>query len=430
MSGHVFGRPGPARGLGFGPKRSRFVSDAPADFRFADVLARVNFTQMTAPDAVAPAFTRASSRHGAEASGTLMPFAAGEPAILSGVGYRHNEGWTNEVTDPLASGAVAGVVGSGGSLPTGCGTGNIDTVEVLSVEARPDGRTWVTVSLTKGTVASVTYPRLWFVTNVASGAGDDWSARVRLNLISHSGAAGAVQAQLEGISNYKALDLSNLAVGEQEVFLSGQNDGTSTSVKFQIGANLAIGESWNCVVEFALPQLTQTAYQMPPGTGTTAADRMIFDAAMVGLATNPSLTGFTALWRGILRESDADYARAFEAAHDIDNRLALAKNAANQLTILHAVDGIYGSAQLAAGLGEETTVGVTWRAGGSMTIAEAGQVQLTRTVTPFDAVITTLSVGCGRTGADLFNGETGRFLCIPTAIGDDELAQLVQRAAA
>jgi hypothetical protein len=430
MIGVDFGRPGPVRGLRFGPQRSRYAANAPADFRFTDVLARVNYAQVSAPDAVASAFTRGSGRYGEDASGVLVPFAAGEPAIQSGIGYRHTEGWTNMVTDPLASGAVVGFVGSGGSLPNGNGTGHIDTVEVLSVEARSDGLTWVTVSLTTNAVASVTYPRLWFVTNVASTAGDDWSARVKLNLISHSGAAAPVQAQLEGSSDFKTLDLFNFAMGEQEVFLSGQNDGTSTLVKFQFGVNLAIGESWSCIIEYALPQLTKTAYQMPPGTGTTVADKMIFDAGAVGFGVNPSVSGFTVLWRGTLRESAANYARAFEVASDIDNRLALAKNASDQLTILYAVGGVYGSAGLVAGLGEETTVGVSWRADGSMTIAEAGQAQVTRTAAPFDAAVSTLSAGCGRTGADLFNGETGRLLCIPSAIGDDDLAALVRRAAA
>lgn len=145
-------------------------------------------------------FTRASTATYFDASGVLQTASANTPRLdydpnsLAFKGLLLEEGRTNSIPNSQASGATLGVIGSGGSLPTGwsIGTGLPATLtrEVVATGTLPNGMNYIDIRVYgSNSSGGVVYPDMYLVAGgscPAATTGQSWTASAYIAIVAGS----------------------------------------------------------------------------------------------------------------------------------------------------------------------------------------------------------------------------------------------------
>lgn len=392
-----------------------FIHNAAVDLRFDVGLYRMGklATTLAAVDAL---HTRASGRWVKNGSGIWSSISGSAMAIVPGLGYDAREGFTNFVQDPLFNGAVVGVVGSGGAIPTGMVSG-LGTAEVVSKTVKADGLTWLRVKMTyTNSTGVIQYPRWRFSQGNASVSGQVWRGQAFINLINTS---HQITAMVEG-SPYERVASQILVNGLQEINIGGAATATPATMAWIFGPSVNNGETWTAEFEFAAPMLTSKAFGMPFSTGGASADSLIIPAAQAGMAVNPASTGITLFWRGVDFQSTGPFPFLMEARLDGSNRIGLFRNSTTNGVGLECRSGNTPSAQTVAGpaYNVERTAVMTWRSDGSWWSKWGTLAPATGNIAAISGALTALGIGNIASGGSPANSITRRAGFLPMGLSD------------
>lgn len=263
--------------------------------RFPDALHNWQFQKLlyfrrTANFSLANSVTslRNSASWATTSSSLVVPFSANQPAITAGKGLYSLEAQTNSVPNPSMSGAVVGVIGSGGSLPTGWSNQGVTGIplEVVSIGSSY-GMNYIDVrwSGTNSTGATQ-YPGLFITQGGTSGvpatSSQTWFAGIYVQLVAGS-VAGYVNIfqgwnVFGATGNYLATDAGNFTPDNTFKFYS-QDQAPSNASTAYLGQILSGGVNNGSSIDITLriwaPQLIQTSIQTQPildGSFTRLAD--------------------------------------------------------------------------------------------------------------------------------------------------------------
>jgi len=127
-------------------------------------------------------FSRSTPKLAEDSKGVWHHFGIDEPAITDR-GLLLEPAATNMVPNPTMAGAVRGVVGAGGALPTGWTTTNFSPVEVLDT-GWEDGLPYITLRLRyTNSTGAVQYPCLIPAMGVPANLGEQWTASAFYKLL-------------------------------------------------------------------------------------------------------------------------------------------------------------------------------------------------------------------------------------------------------
>jgi hypothetical protein len=413
-------------GFTFGAEQSRYLHNSPADFRFADGLARTGYLQQTALETAVPAFARNSERLAQDRDGNWTSFGAGQPAILPGIGYDHREGFSNLCPNGLdprlmsitggtasdATGDFAGfssarrVVGQGQSWHR-----NLEELSAVPVNGNTYG---MSVLFAAGTSPEAR------ITVQATGVGSSFLGGPIGSLTQTAASAGLFS------------DAAQLEIRPGLWLVTAKFTCAVSAVNWNLGFGPGTMTAGDDILHVA-QQFADTPYPMPFGSGVTANERLEFPAGSLGMATDPAVTGVTAFWRGRILPTDASYRAALEFLIDGSNRLYFQRNGTNDRleVVLQQAAGYTtpaSSSSLASALSAgEVVLGVTIRPDGSVraVAADSGFADLTGLSLPTGAA-TFVCIGSFK-GWPSINGTTSRVVLIPEAVSDGEFVQLFER---
>ncbi|MCY1704474.1 hypothetical protein [Pannonibacter sp. SL95] len=274
--------------------------------------------------------SRASARRAEDSAGVSREFANGVMAVTDR-GYDSREGWTNLIPNPLGTGAVVGVVGSGGALPTGwyVNTSHGMTTQIVgvsTVNGLPVIRFRVSGTSNGG----------FYELNLQPGAASSPAIlpSAAYNVSGYMGVvAGAFPASGEfGFTQRRAdqaqavsVTLANTVTLNATPVLTRFNVNLTSAAdaafgRMRITMSPSNGAAVDVTFDIAAPQLTQTAYLMPFGSGTVAPDSIVVPAADAGLAVNPPLT---VVWRGVPLSSAPSFATLLEIRAAANRRVSM-----------------------------------------------------------------------------------------------------------
>ncbi|NBN66087.1 hypothetical protein, partial [Pannonibacter tanglangensis] len=365
-----------------------------------------------------------SARLAEDSAGVSREFGNGVMAITDR-GYDSREGWTNLIPNPLGNGAVVGIVGSGGALPTGwagssvAGTGlTTQIVGVSAVNGLPVIRFRVS-----GTSNGVFYELN--VQPLGSSApailpNTAYNASIYADVVSGTfptnGGVELTQRRADQTSAVAVAVAGGATLNATPVLTRFNGNFTSAADaafgRIRVAMNPANGQAVDVTFDLAAPQITQTAYLMPFGVGTIAPDALFIPASAAGLAVNPSVTGLTMVWRGIDYQSAAPFVHFVDIRADGNNRFTLFRRLSDG-----GVGSTVGSNGPTSGpglgtlaqlpRGAEFTMVATWRPDGAVWV-KAGSVSPGRITRPM-MVGTPSGVGIacnGVNGQDRNNSQT------------------------
>lgn len=369
--------------------------------------------------------TRSSSRWVKDKNGVYQLLSSGQIAAMDGLGYDGRESVTNFVQDPLFNGAVVGVVGSGGAIPTGMVSG-LGTAEIVSKTVKADGLTWLRVKMTyTNSTGVIQYPRWRFSQGNASVAGQVWRGQVFINVINTS---HQITAMVEG-SPYERVASQILVNGLQEINIGGAATATPATMAWIFGPSVNNGETWTAEFEFAAPQLISKAFGMPFSVGAVSADSIVIPAADAGMAIDPSVTGLTMFWRGRDFQATGPFAFLMEARLDLNNRAtffresstgraALECRSSNTTTTNNTVNPAYDI---------ERTILLTWRADGSIWSKFGSSAAVSASRPAMVGALTGLAIGNTVASAGPNNQITRRAGFMPTGLSDADALAVFNR---
>ncbi|WP_373237787.1 hypothetical protein, partial [Cohaesibacter celericrescens] len=307
----LFGLGAPLAGGGFiyDPRLHGPVDESAvlwADFKHNAVLANGS------PLQVSKAFDldRATIGWGIDASGVVHQYGADEPRVGS-AGLYTGPPIEQYFPSPDCTGAVVGVVGSGGALPDDWSVVSTDSIEVLSIGST-NGIPWVEVVWTKDNSGggAPAYPRLKpdVATLPSATAGDVFTASVWAEISSTTHDISVIAEEKDGSYGYLASSAAVLTNGRNEV----TRETTDLSLSYvigQIGPTVPDGEVFSATLKIGIPNLTKTRYLAQPiiDASVTAADKINFDLSGADLTD-----GFYGVWRGEIAGWNDNWDRVLE----------------------------------------------------------------------------------------------------------------------
>lgn len=249
------------------------------------------------------AFTRAASATRRNAAGVLETVPAGVPRIdydpitSRALGMLIEGGKTNMVARSLTTGAVLGVIGSGGALPTGWSatpkaTSGLD-VEVVGIGSE-NGLPYVDVRVSGAPISG--YQAIVFGNVTGYTASTEYTGTVFAKMLSgFAGGAGSLQLQARYNIPGGSINISggytpaNLSgdLRAQRLVANGTTDATAAGAgQFLLVFNLTNGVAYDFRVRLSLPQLeagSATSSILTDGaTATRAADVATLDLPAYG----------------------------------------------------------------------------------------------------------------------------------------------------
>lgn len=293
-------------------------------------------------------FTRASNATRINSSGFVetvnndVPRFTYDPVTKAPQGLLIEEQRTNSIRNNTMQGAVVGVIGSGGSLPTNWSTGGTITGLTISVigTGTENGINYIDIRF-NGTAGAVLNPNILFDTSTgivaANGQSWSWSSYVSLvgGSLSNVTSIIGVQIMINNVpSSIGTLAGSpfvptNAALNTQrQTFTATLNQATTAYVRPSLQFSVANGAAIDITLRIGLPQLEQGAFVTSVIPTTTAAATRAADVATI---TGSNFSGFYNQNEGTLF---ADVALALPAsggnqfifrasANDYNNAVAL-----------------------------------------------------------------------------------------------------------
>lgn len=366
--------------------------------------------------------SRASSAWRQNASGIWNEFATGVAPILPGVGYDGREGVARLNANALNPRAWT-VDGATVSDEVGTFLGFSSAERVAS---NGGGFHRIRTDVSGGYVNGSPY-----AVRVLYGSGSSGCLRITLrnntggteSLL--SGPVGALASTTTVAGTWSNIVNINHGSGIYEIQAIFTATSTGASANIGIGPDSAtVGQD---VVVIA-GQIPQTPYQMPFGSGTTAADTLIIPAADAGMAVNPSVTGVTMFWRGMDFQSAANFPRIAEIRVDGSNRLSFIRSASTGTVSIDLFSGGASSSVTStlanAPRGTEFTILATWRPDGTYWGKIGSNTAGTGTRAPFASNLASIGVGNNAGAGDISNHITRRAGFLPTSLSDSDALAL------
>ena len=410
-----------------------FISGSAVDLRFDIDRYRLN-GQSVSLAAIDAYHSRASASWGQNAQGIWQEFPSGQMEVFPGLGYDGREGHTNLVPNPLGTGAVLGVIGSGGALPTGwfVNTGhNLTTEVVAAITLRGIPGYRIRIS---GTSNGIFYElstsgNISISPSTAHNAScllDVVAGAMPTNVVLETTLRDGVGAGIAG-ANMASSSVINAGLPEDRAVLTFTPNASASFGRIRVAGGPPNGTSVDVTFDIAAPQLVQRPYQVPFGVGTVAADTLVIPSADAGMAVNPSVTGVTMFWRGRDFESQALFPQLAEIRNNSDNRISLLRSkASGQLNIDFRSGGVGSSASASLASvprNTEFTALGTWRSDGTFWAKLGSSTVVNGTRPPFNAGLSSIGVGNGTSGGDISNHITRRAGFLPYSLSDaDALA--------
>lgn len=376
-----------------------------------------------------------------EVGSNVARFEAFGPDLVPGLLIEGQR--TNGLRNPRGGGAVVGVLGSGGALPTNWSvtmpTGI--TTAVHSVGST-NGVPWVELEFT-GTSTAAGNPTIAFdATNaIAASNGDTWAMSAWLQ-VTQGVWPGAPNLRL-GAFLYNsvpafvggALFTGNIgaSLGTWQRF-----DGAAVLavagtafIRPQLEANISlpIGTVFNCRLRIGAPQLELGAFVssliLPP-IGVPAAATRVADLLTAPWSALAPGGAATMLISARLRHAATDARGTLLSAHDgtAINRLSL-RTFAGGLGIVRAVGGVAASQEgVLTGLGGtvQLRAGLTVATGRIAAFAAGGTLQALTGALP---TVTTGQIGALAAGSDAMFGHVFHARVLNQAVDDTQLQALV-----
>lgn len=408
--------------------------DLPAlalDFKQAQLDSRINFSRASqATDVV---------------GGTLTSYALDAPRNSPSNGLLLEEARTNTVRNSAGNGSVAGVVGSGGSLPTNWlvnSTAGLNTEMVGTGVA--NGFAYARVRV-YGTASSTSY-RLGFELNSATVAaqGQIWTgsfyARVAAGSLSN---ITTVQARL------RENEVSTAELGSTTADMTVNGGGfmrgiatrtlnNASTARVSLEARLVVvsGQAVDVTLDLAAAQLEQGAFATSyiPTSGaaaTRAADSAscALPALISGNSSEGSLQAVACLGNGVNAAAVVSPVIAqVEAASGNSNRHAVG---------IAANSGVGAAQTITSGTAQSDLTGASWAALSSHSVAygwrsndmafcQSGGAVATDTLSTagMPASLSLLRLGCAAAGDGYFNGWLQMVRVWPRRLSNDQLRAL------
>lgn len=415
-----------AGGSRYGPY-SNLLSDN-TDLWFSNRLYKLNGAVV--PETTIDGYhTRASARMAQSAGGIWVPYASGNAAFVSGVGYDHRESFTNLSPNGLDPRSMTD---NSCTSTNEAGTilGFANAVRIASTGSDNDRkRDYLATAPANGTSYGVSFvyqegtsPYVLFsMRNVTTGQ-NSWL----------SGAHGTLTNPVTDAGTITDVVMTEVQAGIWlvECLFNCTTTGSNWSAGFGPYSNTS-----GLDIVLAALQVANKPYVMPFATGTTAADSFGITSAAAGIDIDPSLSGFAMVWRGKLTDTNNNYRTPLEAYIDPSNRVYIQRNAANNTYEI--------SIQRSAGYKTLTsvtpvtsyddtdmTIGVTLRTDGSWKAKIHTAVAATGTGETLPAgSFANLNIGVYSTGGTA-NGICKRVIVEPASITDAEFDDLFGRVAA
>lgn len=242
----------------------------------------------------AMSFSRPSAKWALDSSGTWRQFAANQPA-LTDLGLSIEPAGTNLVPNPGLAGAVVGVVGAGGSLPTGWFHNSTLTTEVVAITTLL-GLPALQVRISG--VASTTFYELSVMpTGVAIAPSTTYTASIFVQLL--SGTMPILQVRQAASGDAQVMG-NSLGLG-QGARWGGTFESHASAVQARIrfGIITAVGQSYSTEMLVACPQWESVGAATSPLFASRSADSLnlrLPSGPFAVLAKQPS--GVTALPAG------------------------------------------------------------------------------------------------------------------------------------
>lgn len=388
-------------------------------------------------------FTRASTGTFIDASGVLQTAAVNaprldfDPVTLAARGFLIENQRTNTLRNAQAGGAVVGVVGSGGSLPTNWGTFSIDTVQVLGVGTEA-GRSFVDVRLAHTNSSGGNQFPLLYLDGTSGGTnaatGQTWTHSAWVQVLSGTSPAG-VRLQLRGsVSGDAPSEVPTLAI------LPGGVRTALTHTFAVVGitrahalidfGSLPTGQTLDVTLRIAAPQLEQgpfaTSYIPTTGAQATRAG----DLASVNtlspwynLSEGTMLVEFVRAGFNEASTADTGFAVLFESSSSLVSLQASFSVQPNQVFLI-----LNGGVQQTGIVQHGNTTNTLYRMGAgwaanNVAFAQNGVLVGTDTTATIPTVTQLLLGRLSLTGHQL-NGWLRRFQYFPRRLSNAEIQAL------
>lgn len=227
-------------------------------------------------------FSRTSGKWASRADGTWQYFAAGQPAITD-LGLSIEPAASNVVGNAALAGAAVGVVGMGGSLPTGWAANGALVTQVLAVTTLL-GLPALHLRIS-GVASSAFYEILFAPLATPMEPATAYSASVFAQCSTET--VPLIELR-QGNSSDGLIVVNSLspALGEtvQRATLGLTTHANTAMVRFRLARSLTIGNSYTMEVVLACPQLERGTAPSSPLLAGRAADLLDLALPAPGLA--------------------------------------------------------------------------------------------------------------------------------------------------
>ncbi|MGL1919987.1 MAG: hypothetical protein OCD03_03070 [Hyphomicrobiales bacterium] len=254
-------------------------------------------------------FSRASQTLMQTQAGNYLNFASNQPAITN-KGLKISPSVTNKVKSSSMSGAVIGMVGSGGSLPTGWSHLSFNSVEIISIGIE-DGLPCLEIRAIYDNTASGSAKSVSIRAPSASvGSGETWVASTFYKLVSGTFVNNEIKTQLKisgnGGTSYKSYSQPYIADTRQRLVqteLIDQSDPVNVEYRL-FNCNAPAGQILDVTFKLYAPQLEIGTYANDPvttpsgATGVSAATTAYSDISSYNLANGSHFLEFDWLANG------------------------------------------------------------------------------------------------------------------------------------
>jgi hypothetical protein len=380
------------------------------------------------------AFARSSAATLEDGSGLLQTASSNVLRFSGSAGRALLEGQrTNSIRNPRCEGAAAGVVGSGGALPTNWRVdGSMPTITVVGTGVE-DGIPCVDLSFTSAGAGTPWALGFGSAGEAAAATGQTWASSFYCRLI--AGSLAGIALQKNFLVNGSAQQISQdfapsgaALAGQRQMLVGTLSTAGATAVVHRIRATSSA--AYNMTLRIGAPQLEKggsiSSLLLPPVAAPAAASRAADLLSATATAFFPSLGG-TVLLGGLLAQP-APGGGADQLVLQIDDGTAanalLLRNAAGTASFLagRVLAGAVANTAASGGFtpGLAFALGFAFDGSGLSMLLRGDSEKTIATAMP--SGLTTLRVGAGLAGADPLFGEISGLTILPYRASAAEMA--------
>ncbi len=369
-------------------------------------------------------FTRASAATDV-INGVLTDFSSGEPRVSAYNGFLSEVARTNSLRNGEAQGAVTGVIGSGGALPSNWNDVNtLDLVREIVGSGVVNGFSYLDIRLS-GTPAAGNYDLLFDTnTQVAAASGQKWTGSFYIGLM--SGSLSGISSVNVRVSGYNAgVELEGTSQALTPVIDPARYSvirtlGDASTSQVMVGLRVEVtAAAVDATFRIAACQLEQghgaTSYIRTSGAAAMrAADVLYIPTSEIPGFNNVGTVVFSGITAKFLDPSTSQFFGNLTKHPANNDQHRFFKDPAN-FSYMH-YQGLVGYGATAfsetnkspdTGLGQAFSVGASWALGpGNVKVNVNGGTPTSLTLGTLPSGCTRLYIGCRAEGTNQLGGYT------------------------